>query len=255
MELAEIHAALIDSGIRPGDTLMIHGDAIVAAQLSSIPRNLRLDAFFHEVISFLGPEGTLIVPSFTYSFTLSEVYSVQASKSKVGLFSEVFRAKFPNSRTKHPMFSVVAIGKNKDYFLSSTINDCFGDNTIFDQLFKLDAKLMTLGCDILRITFTHYVEQKFGVNYRYFKYFSGDIVDDINTLNGITSRYFVGDQNLKYSLNLKKLKENLLLNNFIHIIPFGRVAAYTVTAKNYFYVATDMLALDMYSLIEEGNNG
>ena len=252
MNLAEIRSALIDSGIEPGDTLMIHGDAIVAAQLTSIPRDLRLEVFFQEIINYLGPEGTLVVPTFTYSFTRSEVYNVIKSESKAGLFSEVFRRKFPDSRTKHPIFSVVVLGKNKDLFLSSTINDCFGDNTIFDLLFKLDAKLITLGCDIVRITFTHYIEQKFGVDYRYFKYFSGDIVDGTKTLKGITSRYFVGNINLKYSLNLKKLKENLLLSNFIHIIPFGRVAAYTVTAKNYFYVATDMLNSDEYSLIEEG---
>ena len=168
------------------------------------------------------------------------------------MFFSYFRKKYPNARTNHPIFSVVALGKNKDLFLSASIHDCFGENTIFDILYKLNAKIVALGCELQRITFTHYVEQKFGVNYRYFKYFSGDIVSREKILRNVTSRYYVGNLNIKYSLNLIKLKENLLKKNYIKIIPFGRVAAYTVTTTEYFLVVSEMLSLNKYSLIEEG---
>ncbi len=232
---------------------MIHGDASVASQLSYYSKESRLDIFFNELIDYLGSEGTLIVPSFSYSFTRNEVFNVNSTESRVGLFSEAFRRKFPNLRTRHPIFSIVVFGKHKDLYLNATIEDCFGEGTIFDLLYKQNAKIMNLGCDLM-LTFTHYVEQDFSVSYRYFKEFNGNIVDHQTTLNNVKCRYFVGDLNIRYSLNLNKLKETLLFEDALRIVPFDRVASYTVSAKNYFKIARKMLNETEFSLIDEGYN-
>jgi len=251
MDVLDIKKSLETAGIYRGDTLMIHGDASVASQLSSIPKGFRLDTLFNEIIDYLGSEGTLIVPSFSYSFTRGEIFKVNSSEGRVGLFSEAFRRKFPNLRTRHPIFSVVVFGKYKDLYLNATIEDCFGEGTIFDLLYKQNAKLMNLGCDLM-MTFTHYVEQDFGVTYRYFKEFRGNIVDEQTILNNVKCRYFVGDLNIRYSLNLNRLKEILLFEDVLQIVPFDRVASYTVSAKNYFKIATKMLHDNEFSLIDEG---
>jgi aminoglycoside 3-N-acetyltransferase len=251
MEIFDIQKNLKAAGINPGDTLMIHGDAIVAAQLLSTPRELRLDTMLNEIIDYLTFEGTLIVPSFSYSFTRNETFNVDSSEGRVGLFSEAFRKKFPNARTMHPIFSVVVIGKYKDLYLNTTIEDCFGEGTVFDLLYKQDAKLMNLGCDLM-LTYTHYVEQKFGVTYRYFKEFNGNIINKKNYLNKVRCRYYVGDLSIRYSLNLKKMKETLLSRDAMRVVPFERVASYTVSAKSYFQIATEMLHDNQFSLIDEG---
>lgn len=251
MLIAEIHQALSNSGIHKGDTLMIHADSVVSAQLKNIDKNEKLYVFINEIINFIGPEGTLIIPTFTYSFTKSEIYDVSNTISKVGLFSEYFRKKYSSSRTNHPIFSVVAIGKNKDIFLSASLTDCFGDNTVFDYLIKLNAKIMALGCDINRITFLHHIEQKYGVKYRYFKYFKGTLVDQYGIKKILTIRYFVGNLQIKYNLKLDNLKEELIRNNLIKVIPFGRFAGYTVNSRELFQIASEMLRINEYSLIEE----
>lgn len=254
MQVSDIRPSLRAAGIIPGDTLMIHGDAIVAAQLSDVPSELKLAVFFQEIMDYLGSDGTLIVPTFSYSFTRFEVFDVANSASRVGLFSEIFRQKFSFARTRHPIFSVVAVGRHQNLFMSSSISDCFGEGTVFHTLHKLNAKLMNLGCDLM-LTFTHYIEQKFEVSYRYFKIFSGNIIDGEQSIHDVECRYYVGDLNIDYSLNLNRLKDNLLLQNSLKIVPFGRVASYTVDAASYDRIATEMLIENEYSLIQEGYGG
>lgn len=49
MQVSDIRPSLRAAGIIPGDTLMIHGDAIVAAQLSDVPSELKLAVFFRKL--------------------------------------------------------------------------------------------------------------------------------------------------------------------------------------------------------------
>ena len=62
-------------------------------------------------------------------------------------------------------------------FMDTTIKDCFGEGSSFDLLYKLDGKLMNLGCNF-NLTFAHYVEQKAKVNYRYYKNFEGVVISN-----------------------------------------------------------------------------
>lgn len=62
MEIRDIYSALNNAGISSGDTVMIHGDAMIAAQLVSIPKELRLSYFFEAIISYLGPNEHWLSP-------------------------------------------------------------------------------------------------------------------------------------------------------------------------------------------------
>ena len=50
---------------------------------------------------------------------------------------------------------------------------CFGKNSLFDFLFKNKAKILCLGCSYNEITYTHFIEEKLNVDYRYNKKFKG----------------------------------------------------------------------------------
>ena len=253
MNLESISKALRESGILPGETLMIHGDSAVATQLNNIEPNKKLGMLIDYIVDYLGPNGTLVVPTFSYSFTKNEVFDVQNTKSTIGKFSEFFRKMPGVVRSYHPIFSVAAIGKNKDLFKLSEIKDCFGKNTSFDLLYKFDAKLMNLGC-YFNLTYAHYVEQKLKVNYRYFKYFEGIVKLNSKKLYTKT-RYYVGNKTIRYTLNLDFLKNKLIEKNKIKIIPFGRLASYTVSARDFFDYANEIIKKDHYGLIMEGYNG
>ena len=246
----DVFEALAKTGVKRGDTLMIHGDAVIAAQLVKYPVNTRLNVLFDVILAYLGPSGTLVIPAFTYSATKNQPFDVLKTQSEIGQFSESFRNIYPQNRTHHPIFSVIAVGARQDDFLNSSITDCFGENTVFHRLHTQNAKLMNLGCDLM-LTFTHYCEQKFGVSYRYFKEFEGKIIDGGNLYKVIT-RYFVGKLNFAYALNLGKLKGVLLERKLLTCVSFGRFASYTVGAEDYYRTCVELLANNEFSLIEEG---
>ena len=90
LKVSDISFAMEALNVLPGDVIMIHGDAIVAAQLEG-NKSKKIYNFIKEIISFLGKKGTIVFPSFTYSSTKSEIFNVQKSQSVVGLLSESFR--------------------------------------------------------------------------------------------------------------------------------------------------------------------
>ena len=72
--------------------------------------------FFKTILKKIGPGGTLIVPTFTYSLN-GEIFDKQNSPSKCGIFSEYVRKTGKGKRSFDPVFSIYSIGKHAKYFL------------------------------------------------------------------------------------------------------------------------------------------
>mgnify|MGYP001496652523 CR=1 FL=1 len=65
----DLHQTFDDLGIQSEDIVMIHGDAGVAAQYSQVPPDKRLDHLIAEIKRYFSPNGTILVPAFSYSST------------------------------------------------------------------------------------------------------------------------------------------------------------------------------------------
>lgn len=233
--------------IKPDDTIMVHGDAGISAQYIYEDDKDPIEGFFGELKDYLS-NGTILVPSFTYSATKGETFDVNNTPSEVGLFSEKFRLLDGVQRSHHPIFSVCALGKYSDYFTSAIVDDCFGEGTFFDRLYNKNVKIVTLGCAFERITFVHFVEQRLNIPYRYLKKFSAQVTD-----SGITEKfdvsYFVRDLKIDAQLNLSSLEYEALREKKIIIKSFGRFKAKIILSKDFFQVASQMLMEDQYALV------
>ena len=250
MRRSEVTNWLVSSKVHPGDVLLIHGDLIVAAQFDN-QKSKNIDKFFEVIIEYLGENGTLVVPAFSYSFTKNQNFDVLNTKSSVGGFSEHFRNMKGVQRSHQPIFSMCSIGRHTNLILSADISDCFGKDSAFGLLHKLNAKLMNLACPFEQ-TFIHYVEQSHSVDYRYPKVFKGKIISHGFEYSAETS-YFVGDRRVNYKMDTRLLKEKLIENNELKISSLGRFAAYTVTSENFYDCCIGLLSSDKYSLIWENN--
>lgn len=225
---------------------MMHGDSNISSQLKVGNKSSKQFIVFKEILKFLGPKGTLIVPTFTTSFTKKKIFNISSTKSEIGFFSEFFRKMKGVKRTSHPIFSVATKGKYSNLFLKSSLNDCFGKNTIFDLLYKLNGKIVCFGCGFNEITFTLFVEQFANVEYRYFKDFTGKV-----SKKKITTRYFVRDLSRKTDLNLFLLRDEMKKRKKLKIAPLGRLAIHMVKSRVYLSEALRLLKKNKYGLIEE----
>ena len=248
LKVSDISFAMEALNVLSGDVIMIHGDAIVAAQLEG-NKSKKIYNFIKEIISFLGKKGTIVFPSFTYSSTKSEIFNVQKSQSVVGLLSESFRKYDGVVRSKNPIFSVCSFGKYKRDFEYSCINDCFGENSCFGLLHSYGGKLINIACNF-EVTYLHYVEQKKKISYRYFKKFNGEILDN-GKKSFVETRYFVGKKKINYSMDLDKLKKKLIKENKFFVSKFGRFFSTSVSCNDFFKFSEKLLEENEYSLIKE----
>jgi len=250
ISLSQISKSLKKIDIKKGDLVMMHGDANISSQLDKGTIYHKLKKTFLEIIKYLGPRGTLIIPTFTTSFTKKKFFNVKNSKSEIGLFSDYFRKIKGVKRNLHPIFSVAVIGKYSKIFLNSNLNDCFGEKSTFDLLHKLNGKIVCFGCGFNEITFTIYVEQCARVDYRYFKFFSGSI-NFKRKKRKITTRYFVRDLSKKTDLDLFLLRDVMKKRKKLKMASLGRIAIHKINSKDYFREASKLLKKNKYGLIEE----
>ena len=246
----DVAAAMRQAGVSPTDWVMLHGDAGVAAQLRSIEAARRLPHLLQQLVDFMAC-GTLLVPAFSYSFTKGEDFDAAHTPGNVGQFSEVFRSLPGVQRTRHPIFSLAAIGAGTPEVMNARLDDCFGPGTVFDLLNQHDAKIVCLGCDFSRITFVHYVEQRYGVAYRYSKAFSGQLIDD-GQATPLTTQYLVRDLAIQSSCDLRWLKAEAIRRGVLKMGEVGRFPVTAISARQFLSLAFELLKQDEHALIEQG---
>ena len=232
---------------------MLHSDAIVLAQLPPMSVEGRFAALFFALDEVLGAEGTLVVPTFTYSATKGEAFDPVRTPSAVGPLTEYFRRLPGVLRSRDPIFSVAARGRRAAEFAAAAVEDCFGPDSAFGLLDRRDGSLACLGCGLNRITFTHYVEQSVGVDYRYFKSFPAPIIETDGRETHVVSRYFVRDLERQTSIDLSALRTRLIERRRLAVRPVGRIALSVVSCRAFREEAQELIRRQPNGLVVEGN--
>ena len=240
-------------GIQSGSVLMLHSDAIFLAQTRPMPKKDRYALFFEALDEVIGSQGTLIIPTFTYSATKREPFIVEETPSTVGDLTEYFR-KLPGVlRSRDPIFSVAVYGAKAEEFANVEVVDAFGPGSVFELLDRYNAWIACLACSIDRITYTHYVEQIFCVDYRYYKNFPFTIIHNGSSQTG-TIKYFVRDLDQKSDINLCMFSDELNKQEKLQKQPIGRFSIITVRCPFFRETALSMLSANPVVLIAEGQD-
>jgi aminoglycoside 3-N-acetyltransferase len=170
--------ALREVGVRRGDVLFSHGNI----GYFGIPAEGRSASVVCETIlgafeDAFGAEGTLVIPTFTYSFCKGQPFDPAATPSTCGAFTEWVR-QHPNAvRSADPIFSVAAIGARAREMTRVAPVECFGRDSFWARFLAADGLIANLNFDA-GSTFIHFVERELGVPYRYDKLFTGEIVEN-----------------------------------------------------------------------------
>lgn len=172
--LEDLTSGFEEAGIRRGDTVFFH----VSAGLLGRPEGVNSTEDLNSVIlqgiqKVIGPKGTVLIPTYTYSFGKGEVFDIHKTPSAIGDFSEYFRLLPGIFRSRDPMFSVAALGPQASHLLGELPRTCFGKGSLYDRMVREGAKICTLGLGWHWATFRHHIEEIAGVPHRFLKIFSG----------------------------------------------------------------------------------
>lgn len=164
-------------GVGPGDIVSLHVSLGRLGLAQAVERdypalsNFVIDAF----LEVLGANGTLLVPTYTYSFHNGQVYEVESTSSLTGDLTEVFRSRTTAVRSRDPEISWAAIGPSAQAILRNISNECFGAGSVFDNLVMADGLICTLGLGMRWATFCHHIEKTANVPFRFDKRLRGII--------------------------------------------------------------------------------
>jgi aminoglycoside N3'-acetyltransferase len=168
-------------------------------------------AFVLRVITdFLGPSGTILGPTFTYSCSKTgSRFVVEETPSEAGPFTEHLRRQPGAERSVHPLFSVAGIGPLAKSILGSTGNAAFGASSPFGMLSQHSCKFLCLGVPLRWcFTYIHHLEQTYGCNNRYNKVFEPSVIRAGKELSGPWLAY-VAFRSIQSSVEVKGFEEAL----------------------------------------------
>jgi aminoglycoside N3'-acetyltransferase len=234
----ELDTALAAVGVTAGDGLLVHS----ALQFFGKPEG-GLQMYLDALLAVIGPNGTLAVPTFPFTFNRGLDYDPTTTPSKdMGVFSEFVRTQPGARRTKHPMQSLAVVGAAATDLAERDTQSAFDDASAFDRMLVLNFKLLLLGADVQAASIAHYSEQRAQAPYRYWKNFTGRIKEN-SQWQARTYRMFVRDLDLDPQLRLVPIQKALEAKGQWHSIAlhYGKVAACLLTD---FVAATDALLSD-----------
>jgi aminoglycoside 3-N-acetyltransferase len=234
--------AIEGAGICPGDTVSLQvslgrlGLPFGVERNYAALSNFAIDAF----LEVLGSEGTLVVPTYTYSIGRGAVFEVETTPSSIGEFSEVFRRRKGVVRSRDPMMSSAAVGPNAQAILRQISNQCYGAGSVFDNLTKKNAIICTLGLGMWWATFCHYIEKVADAPFRFDKLFRG-IVRECEQDTEEEWIYFAAPRVPNCASNSSALEKKANDINMIRVAPIGRGEIHAVSAPDYLAFGMDEL--------------
>jgi len=242
-------------GVERGHIIFVHSDVSVFGKIGDIKNK---DEFLGLILqSFkeaIGTDGTIIMPTFSYSFCRNEIYDPDSSSSKVGALTTYFRKQRDVVRTIHPIFSVAIWGQKKEYFNSNLSKDSFDKDSIFGKLHKHNGKIIVFGSPFATsATFLHYIEQSHGVPYRYVKTFKGIIKKgDIEYEDEYT--FFVRYLDKNVILDTSRLEKYLLEKKLMREVRLGSGRILMIESDVLFKEGYKLLDHDIYFFLKEKPN-
>ena len=135
----DIAAGLRQMDLKQGERVMVHSSLSSMGQVEGGAREV-VEGF----LEVLGPEGTLVVPTFTHSGT--EYFDPRESPSKNGAITEAARH-YPGAvRSLHPTHAVTAIGRDAEELVADDLErGPLGKDCALDRLAKKGGKVFLLG--------------------------------------------------------------------------------------------------------------
>ena len=199
-----------EAGINTGDTILLHSN-ITRTIIEFACRGMKIGIpdIFESLRQLIGEDGMLIIPTFNFDFCEGKVFDIQETTSQVGSLTEYARTHPDAIRSMHPVYSFALFGNPAMSYAGLDNEDGFGNDSPFGILYQRNGKIALL--DHWTSTFHHYIENmnKDKVNYRYYKAFSGQYIDNNRKKSERTYGFLVRDFDMQVETLLSPAEDLL----------------------------------------------
>ncbi|MBI4644094.1 MAG: DUF4910 domain-containing protein [Deltaproteobacteria bacterium] len=252
---AQMADALRQAGLKRGDVVFSHSNVgYFGYPEEGRDANavfLTILGAFQEVI---GEEGTLVVPTFTYSFCKRQPFDPDRTPSTCGMFTEMLRTYPGAQRSRDPIFAVSALGRLAAELTREVPPECFGKNSFWDRFIKADGAVCNLNFDA-GSTFIHYVERCLNVPYRYDKLFPGTFIKDGRSQKG-AAIFFCQDLSNPDTVAAFELFDRLARERgMVRSLRMGRGAIVSLRAGDVFKLIAAEVQTNPWFLTVAGQEG
>ncbi|MFY8300291.1 AAC(3) family N-acetyltransferase [Pseudoalteromonas sp. SS15] len=239
--------------IQPGDTVFVSTSLGMLGLLEGAKSNDELNqAFFESLVDLLGSDGTIIVPTYSYTFgkgrkSKPASFNTITTPSEIGPFPEYFRQQKNVIRTPDPFMSVSIWGKHAEDLVTNLPNTSYGHDCIFARLLTLNTKCLNIGLGPNWMAFIHHIEYLHNVPFRYNKRFCGFI-------NGKESEWIytvpvLGDFAVA---NAHKVARDSEQEGLWKVSELGRGRVYACSYNEYFDYVDNCLVKNQWCLASSG---
>ena len=209
-----------------------------------------INCFLDTILEAIGIDGTLVLPTYNWDFCKGIDFNYKKTESVTGVLGKVALKRDDFIRTTNPIYSFAVAGKEKNNLYNLKHSSCFGEDSPFSYFHKKNVKYLSIGVDYKFLGFTpvHYVEEKVGVSYRYFKNFKGKYVDQNGERKDVIYKFYVKDLSKVSMTGIKAETDNQLIS-------IGAMKKYCFCEENFMLIylrpALDHLILDTTTNIEK----
>lgn len=234
---SEIQDALRTAGIESGDTIFSHGNLGFFGSLENAEsKEEYCESFVGAIRDVIGESGTLVVPTFTYSFTEGNFFDPSETESDMGMLSEYVRTHPDSIRSADPNFSIAALGPKAEYFTQNPPSHSFGQNSFWERFLAVQGKFCNFNFDAAS-TFLHYVERCLDVPYRWDKPFAGTIVQDGSTEQRVFYHYVRDLETEGHSPDFASFDERARSEDVVVRVDLGKGQIVQISAQDTYEVA------------------
>ena len=221
-------------GLKNGDSIFTYSNLGFFGKLKNAETSEDYCAAFRDAIfKIIGNEGTLVVPTFSYSFCNSTRFNVSSTPSVCGMFSEYIRNDAQSKRSNDPNFSISAIGESAEYFTQDCQPHSFGKDSFWERYLKKNGKFCNFNFDS-GSTFFHYVEKILDVPYRYDKEFKGFLKLDNKYVEKVFAHYVYDKEKPENGPDFEKFHKKAIELKKVKISNLGKGQIVCISAKNTF---------------------
>lgn len=250
---------LANLGVSKAGLLFVHSSVSAIGEVED-----GADAVVDALLDALGPEGTLIVPTFTYadphdypdSIDPKWVFVPAKTHSGMGAVTNVARMRAGAMRSIHLWHSVAAIGPLAEKVVTGgggVWASAWDENSPMAWAFKNGADILMLGVPYQNLTAIHVWEVEFDVAYRDTRFITRRTPLADGTLVPLASQVH-SRNDLHTGSDFNRMGERMERAGLVGIGHVGNAVARMFTARDAHEMARTMYAEDKKAFLKQGES-